>query len=36
MNNLNLNKILDREGLYQDIKDILINFEKTKKDLLVK
>jgi len=36
MNNLNLNHILNREGLYQEIKNILYNFEKTKKDLLVK
>ena len=36
MDNLNLNKILDREKIYSDIKDILIDFEKTKKDLLVK
>ena len=36
MNNLNLNKILDREKIYNNIKDILIDFEKTKKDLLVK
>lgn len=36
MDNLNLNKILDRENKYNNIKDILINFEKTKKDLLVK
>ena len=35
MNNLSLNKILNREDLYQDIK-IFDNFEKTKKDLLVK
>ena len=36
MNNINLNKILGREKIYQDIKNILIDFEKTKKDLLVK
>ena len=36
MDNLNLNKILDREKIYGDIKNILIFFEKTKKDLLVK
>tara|TARA_B100000524_G_scaffold249674_1_gene134316 strand:- start:55 stop:1368 length:1314 start_codon:yes stop_codon:yes gene_type:complete len=36
MNNINLNKILGREKIYQDIKEILIDFEKTKKDLLVK
>ena len=36
MDNLNLNKILDREKIYGDIKNILIDFEKTKKDLLVK
>ena len=36
MDNLNLNKILDREKIYSDIKNILIDFEKTKKDLLVK
>ena len=36
MNNLDLNHILNREGLYEEIKNILYNFEKTKKDLLVK
>tara|TARA_B100000214_G_scaffold370720_1_gene345826 strand:- start:45 stop:1370 length:1326 start_codon:yes stop_codon:yes gene_type:complete len=36
MDNLNLNKILDREKIYNNIKDILLDFEKTKKDLLVK
>ena len=36
MNNLNLNKILDREKIYNEIKSNLFNFEKTKKDLLVK
>ena len=36
MDNLNLNKILDREKIYNNIKNILIDFEETKKDLLVK
>lgn len=36
MDNLNLNKILDREKIYNNIKNILIDFENTKKDLLVK
>ena len=36
MNNLNLNQILDREKIYNEIKSNLFNFEKTKKDLLVK
>ena len=36
MNNLDLNKILDRETIYNEMKSILLDFEKTKKDLLVK
>ena len=36
MNNLNLNQILNRESLYDEMKNILLCFEKTKKDLLVK
>ena len=31
MNNLDLNHILNREGLYEEIKNILYNFEKTKR-----
>ena len=34
MDNLNLNKILDREKIYGDIKNILIDFEKTKKGFI--
>ena len=33
MDNLDLNKILDREGIAQKIKDALIDFENNKKDL---
>ena len=36
MDNLDLNKILNREKQYNDIKNTLFSFEKTKKDLLVK
>jgi len=36
MNNLNLNQILNRESLHDEMKNILLCFEKTKKDLLVK
>ena len=36
MDLLNFNKILDRENIYQDIKDFLINFEKKKGDLSIK
>ena len=33
MDNLNLNKILDREKIYSDIKDILIQGAKKAKDV---
>ena len=33
MDNLDLNKILDREGIAQKIKEALIDFENNKKDL---
>ena len=34
MEQLNFNSILKRENLASEIKDILINFEKNKKNLL--
>ena len=36
MDNLDLNKILDREGIVQKIKEALIDFENNKKDLTKK
>ena len=36
MENLEINKILDRENTYTKIKDILLNFENNKNDLLLK
>jgi DNA polymerase III delta prime subunit len=36
MDDLNLNKILNRESIAKNIKDILTNFEANKKDLLLK
>ena len=36
MNTLNINKILEREKIHNNVKDILIDFELKKKDLSVK
>ena len=36
MNSIDINKILDREKIVTNIKNILINFEKNKTDLTIK